>query len=41
VHFEVQDATDLSLPSAPFDSAFDSGLLHSLHRHGGSEVNDR
>ncbi|SCE92029.1 Methyltransferase domain-containing protein [Micromonospora purpureochromogenes] len=35
VHFEVQDATELSLPSAPFDSVFDSGLLHSLHRHGG------
>lgn len=34
VHFEVQDATDLSLPSAPFDSVFDSGLLHSLHRNG-------
>jgi SAM-dependent methyltransferase len=35
VHFEVQDATNLSLPSAPFDSIFDSGLLHSLHRRGG------
>ncbi|MEU4482253.1 class I SAM-dependent methyltransferase [Micromonospora sp. NPDC023966] len=34
VHFEVQDATDLSLPSAPFDSVFDSGLLHSLVRRG-------
>jgi SAM-dependent methyltransferase len=40
VHFEVQDATELSLPSAPFDSVFDSGLLHSLHRHGGGEVDD-
>ncbi|MET8833855.1 class I SAM-dependent methyltransferase [Micromonospora sp. NPDC004540] len=36
VHFEVQDATDLSLPSAPFDSVFDSGLLHSIHRNGGA-----
>ena len=35
VHFEVQDATKLSLPSAPFDSVFDSGLLHSLDRDGG------
>lgn len=40
VHFEVQDATKLSLPSAPFDSVFDSGLLHSLHRRGGGEVDD-
>ncbi|MCW3840013.1 class I SAM-dependent methyltransferase [Micromonospora yasonensis] len=40
VHFEVQDATDLSLPSAPFDSVFDSGLLHSLHRRGRGEEND-
>ncbi|MEU5938807.1 class I SAM-dependent methyltransferase [Micromonospora sp. NPDC047548] len=38
VHFEVQDATQLSLPSAPFDSVFDSGLLHSLHRRGGGAV---
>ena len=38
VHFEVQDATALSLPSAPFDSVFDSGLLHSLHRRGGDEM---
>ncbi|MBM0256352.1 class I SAM-dependent methyltransferase [Micromonospora sp. 4G55] len=38
VHFEVQDATKLSLPSAPFDSVFDSGLLHSLHRRGGGAV---
>ena len=37
VHFEVQDATRLSLPSAPFDSVFDSGLLHNLVRHGGAE----
>jgi SAM-dependent methyltransferase len=35
VHFEVQDATRLSLPSAPFDSLFDSGLLHSLKRGSG------
>jgi ubiquinone/menaquinone biosynthesis C-methylase UbiE len=40
VHFEVQDATKLSLPSAPFDSVFDSGLLHSLDRRGGGEVDD-
>ena len=40
VHFEVQDATKLSLPSAPFDSVFDSGLLHSLHRRGGDEVDE-
>jgi SAM-dependent methyltransferase len=40
VDFMVQDATDLSLPSAPFDSVFDSGLLHSLHRRGGGEVDD-
>jgi SAM-dependent methyltransferase len=38
VHFEVQDATALSLPSAPFDSVFDSGLLHSLNRRGRREV---
>lgn len=40
VDFQVGDATRLSLPSAPFDSVFDSGLLHSLDRHGGSEVDD-
>jgi len=40
VRFEVQDARHLSLPSAPFDSVFDSGLLHSLHRRGGGEVDD-
>jgi len=34
VQFEVGDATELSLPSAPFDSVFDSGLLHSLIRRG-------
>src|SRR5918997_140726 len=35
VDFQVRDATRLSLPSAPFDSVFDSGLLHSLDRYGG------
>jgi SAM-dependent methyltransferase len=40
VHFEVRDARNLSLPSAPFDSVFDSGLLHSLHRRDGGEVDD-
>jgi SAM-dependent methyltransferase len=39
VHFEVQDATGLSLP-APFDSVFDSGLLHTLSRRGGGELDD-
>lgn len=34
VRFEVRDATRLSLPWAPFDSVFDSGLLHSLSRNG-------
>jgi SAM-dependent methyltransferase len=37
VDFEVADATRLSLPPAPFDSVFDSGLLHNLARHGGAE----
>lgn len=40
VHFEVRDATDLSLPPASFDSMFDSGLLHSLHRNGGAGVDE-
>ncbi|MBB5874241.1 SAM-dependent methyltransferase [Allocatelliglobosispora scoriae] len=40
VRFEVQDAAQLSLPSAPFDSIFDSGLLHSLHRNGGGAADD-
>jgi SAM-dependent methyltransferase len=35
VRFEVRDAAHLSLSSAPFDSVFDSGLLHSLVRNGG------
>ncbi|WP_432841299.1 class I SAM-dependent methyltransferase [Dactylosporangium sp. CA-092794] len=34
IRFEVQDATELSLPWGPFDAVFDSGLLHSLHRDG-------
>lgn len=38
VHFEVQDATRLSSAAAPFDSVFDSGLLHILHRRGGGEA---
>lgn len=33
--FEVQDATKLELHNAPFDTIFDSGLLHNLHREGG------
>jgi SAM-dependent methyltransferase len=40
VHFEVRDATHLPVPQAPFDAVFDSGLLHSLHRRGGGEVDD-
>jgi len=28
------------LPSAPFDSVFDSGLLHSLKRRGGDEADE-
>ena len=40
VHFEVQDARVLSLPSAPFNSVFDCGLLHSLNRRGGGEVDE-
>ncbi|WP_285551790.1 class I SAM-dependent methyltransferase [Actinoplanes regularis] len=35
VRFEVQDATALTLPNAPFDTIFDCGLLHNLHRNGG------
>jgi cyclopropane fatty-acyl-phospholipid synthase-like methyltransferase len=38
VHCEVQDATRLSLAGAPFNSVFDSGLLHTLHRFGREEV---
>ena len=37
VRFEVQDATRLRVPPAPFDSVFDSGLLHNLVRHGGAQ----
>jgi SAM-dependent methyltransferase len=40
VGFEVQDATALSLPSAPFDTVFDSGLLHSLNRRSRGDVDD-
>ena len=40
VHFEVRDATALTLPTAPFDSIVDSGLLHSLHRYGGPGLAD-
>ena len=36
--FEVQDATALSLPNAPFDTVFDCGLLHNLRRHGGLDA---
>ena len=39
IDFQVQDATRLSL-STPFDTIFDSGLLHSLKRHGGTEVDE-
>lgn len=38
VRFEVQDATRLSLPAAPYDAVFDSGLMHNLVRHGGDEA---
>lgn len=37
VRFEVQDATALSLTER-FDSIFDCGLLHSLNRLGGDEL---
>ena len=37
VDFQVQDATRLSLPGAPFDSVIDCGLLHNLYRHGGAD----
>ncbi|GIM88224.1 class I SAM-dependent methyltransferase [Paractinoplanes toevensis] len=33
VRFEVQDAARLSLGAGPFDSIFDSGLLHWLARY--------
>ena len=32
VHFEVRDATRFA--AVPYDSIFDSGLLHNLHRSG-------
>nr|WP_030502330.1 class I SAM-dependent methyltransferase [Micromonospora purpureochromogenes] len=34
VRFEVCDATAIPVPSTPYDSVFDSGLLHSLDRRG-------
>ncbi|MDG4801010.1 class I SAM-dependent methyltransferase [Micromonospora sp. WMMD980] len=34
VRFEVQDATRLPVPEMPYDSVFDSGLLHTLDRRG-------
>lgn len=40
VHFEVGDATRLSLAAAPFDTVFDSGLLHNLHRYADSGLDD-
>jgi ubiquinone/menaquinone biosynthesis C-methylase UbiE len=40
IHFEVQDATRLSLAAAPFDSVLDSGLLHSLPRLADVAVDD-
>jgi SAM-dependent methyltransferase len=40
VRFEVQDATNLARPSAPFDSVFDSGLLHNLHRQDAGRTAD-
>lgn len=36
--FEVQDATELHLPNAPFDTIIDCGLLHNLHRFGGADA---
>jgi SAM-dependent methyltransferase len=40
VDFEVQDATKLALRAGPFDSIFDSGLLHNLHRTSATETGD-
>jgi 2-polyprenyl-3-methyl-5-hydroxy-6-metoxy-1,4-benzoquinol methylase len=37
IRFEVRDATTLSPPSEPFDTVFDSGLLHNLDRLDGDE----
>ena len=34
VRFEVCDATAIPVPPVPYDSVFDSGLLHSLDRRG-------
>ncbi|GIJ46829.1 hypothetical protein Val02_37150 [Virgisporangium aliadipatigenens] len=36
VRFEARDATALSPQDGPFDSMFDSGLLHNLDRFGGA-----
>ncbi|GAA0497162.1 hypothetical protein Ade02nite_54680 [Paractinoplanes deccanensis] len=40
IHFDVQDATTLTLTSGPFDTLIDSGLLHNLHRRGGTRATD-
>ncbi|MFI5898286.1 class I SAM-dependent methyltransferase [Actinoplanes sp. NPDC051513] len=40
IHFDVQDATRLSVAAAPFDSVLDSGLLHSLPRLADVAVDD-
>jgi len=40
VHFDAQDATHLSLTDGPFNSIFDSGLLHSLQRVDQQHVDD-
>ncbi|MEU1966433.1 class I SAM-dependent methyltransferase [Micromonospora sediminicola] len=34
VRFEVCDATRIPVPDTPYDSVFDSGLLHTLDRRG-------
>ncbi|MFI7214245.1 class I SAM-dependent methyltransferase [Micromonospora maritima] len=34
VRFEVCDATRIPVPRTPYDSVFDSGLLHTLDRRG-------
>ncbi|MEV4351624.1 class I SAM-dependent methyltransferase [Actinoplanes sp. NPDC049596] len=38
-HFEVQDATTLNLPGQ-YDTLIDCGLLHNLHRAGGTHAAD-
>jgi 2-polyprenyl-3-methyl-5-hydroxy-6-metoxy-1,4-benzoquinol methylase len=40
IHFEVQSATELALTGGPFDTLVDCGLLHNLHRRGGTRVTD-